>query len=470
MTLDTGFSEALTRLGQRLTGETHLLGSVRRLTGGANMESWWVDYGPHAWVMRRLPIGINEAAEAGNDTRTGITLANEAKIVTLANDHGVTVPKVIGDLEKDDGLGTGFMMERVAGEAMPHKILNHPDYAHAMAQMPAQCAKELAALHAIPLEAITADIPAQPAKHVVATLTERYNGYGAAIPIFELAIGWLERNHPTARAPALLHGDFRMGNLLIDHSGIAAVLDWELAHIGDPAQDIAYLCTPSWRFGNYDKTAGGFGQIEDLLHHYHTHCGQDIPIKDIQFWLVVAVLTWGMATLKMVALWRSGQDRSLERAVIGTRTSETEIDLLLILEDVLDIEATRQAWSIPQSQAPTGDTDASELLTALIDWDEAYVLPRAEGRDLFQARVARNAMRIVLREAQYGATFKAASSQRLTALGMTQIALCSALRAGQLDSQTLSHLRLDGLERLAIDQPKYTGFDQAYQKWIKPLP
>lgn len=464
MTVAAGkdFERNILALCLRLSGETHALDALRRLTGGANMESWRIDYGPHSWVMRRMPPGIEDA---GDDDRTGIDVDTEAHVIAAAIRHSVYAPKIIGSLISTDDLGSGFVMQRIDGETLPHKILDNPQYATATEQLTRQCARELAKIHSIPLAELPAGISHAPTAELVERLAQRYQKTGAKIPVFDLALDWLSDNLPTPRSTVLLHGDFRMGNLIIDHRGIAGVLDWELAHIGDPAHDLAYLCMPSWRFGHYDKPVGGFGQLDELLRHYEEFSGQDIRSEDIKFWMVMSSLGWGMGTLKFADLWRSGQDQTLERAVVGRRTSETEIDLLLMLEDTFDVAIPRQHWSLPATPEPKGETQISELLDALIKWDEESIMPHAAERDLFQARVARNTLRILSRDAAYGATFAQHKSARLSALGMSQAELCNVLREGRFDSQILTHLRLDLLERLHIDQPKYAGFQQALTKW-----
>jgi aminoglycoside phosphotransferase (APT) family kinase protein len=458
------FERNIVALCQRLSGETHTLDALRRLTGGANMESWRIDYGPHSWVMRRMPPGIEEA---GDDDRTGIDVDTEAEVIAAAIRNGVTAPKIVGSLISTDTLGSGFVMQRINGETLPHKILDNPQYASATEQLTRQCAAELAKIHSIPMAELPAGIGYASTAEIVDRLAQRYEMYGAQIPVFDLALRWLADNLPVPRSAVLLHGDFRMGNLIIDHQGIAGVLDWELAHIGDPAHDLAYLCMPSWRFGHYDKPVGGFGQLDELLSHYEEFSAQAIPTVDIKFWMVLSSLGWGMGTLKFADLWRSGQDQTLERAVVGRRTSETEIDLLLMLEDTFDVALPPQNWSLPATSQPNGETQLSELLDALIKWDEDSVMPRAAERDLFEARVARNALRILSRDATCGPIFSQRRSARLTTLGLSQTELCSALRSGSFDEQILMHLRFDLLERLHIDQPKYAGFNQALKKWTE---
>lgn len=466
-TVDPGFHRKVAEACVRISGQTHSLDTLRRLTGGANMESWWVDYGPHQWILRRLPEGMSDPDLAAEDGRSSLGMDTEADVVRAAFAAGVAAPEVLGSLLDSDGLGGGFIMQRIAGETMPHKILNNPDFATALTKLPRQCAAELAKIHTIPLSEVPDGLPQDTPQAMIDDMARRYALTQTPIPLFDLAHHWLANNLPTAREPVLVHGDFRMGNLIVDQNGLAAVLDWEAAKLGDPARDLAYLCMPSWRFGNYDQAAGGFGTMEELLGHYRDITGQEIPLGDVHFWLVVSVLNWGLTTIMMVNLWRSGQDRSLERAVIGRRTSETEVDLLLMLEDFLDAPITPLRFILPAAKSTAGETTTPELLDALIEWDETQIFPKVEGRDLFQARVVRNAMRIVSRNALYGPEFAAAKSKRLESLGLTTAELCGKLRAGFISDDICTHLRLDLLERLHIDQPKYAGLKTARQKWVR---
>jgi aminoglycoside phosphotransferase (APT) family kinase protein len=456
------FDQKIIALCQRLCGKTHALDALRRLTGGANMESWRIDYGPHSWVMRRVPPGIEQSA---SDIESKIDVDAEAAVIAAAIRKGVTAPHIVGSLVEADDLGSGFVMLRIDGETLPHKILANPDYAKALQNLTRQCAEQLAKIHAVPLAELPSHLPNASPAEMVEALATRYAESGAHIPVFDLALHWLANNLPTPRAPVLVHGDFRMGNLMINDHGIAAVLDWEVAHIGDAAHDLAYLCMPSWRFGHYDRLVGGFGQLDDLLASYKEMSGIDIAVADITFWMILSSLGWGMGTLLFAQLWRSGQDKTLERAVVGRRTSETEIDLLLMLEDRFDFAQPQLNWSLPDIKAPQGETAAAELIEALILWDEESVMPNAAERDLFQARVARNALRILSRAALYGNDFAQHKAERLSKLGLTQIELCSKLRSGRFDENILEHLRLDLLERLHIDQPKYAGYHQALKKW-----
>ena len=149
--------------------------------------------------------------------------------------------------------------------------------------------------------------------------------------MFDLAFRWLRDHLPPAVTPVLVHGDYRHGNLIIGAQGVHAVLDWELAHIGDPAEDLTWMCIPPWRFGELDKPVGGFGLREDLLVAYERASGRSIEKERLAWWDVLGSLRWGIMCADMPKWLRSGRDKSVERAMIARRASESELDLLRIL-------------------------------------------------------------------------------------------------------------------------------------------
>ncbi len=148
-------------------------------------------------------------------------------------------------------------------------------------------------------------------------------------PMFELAFKWLEPRLGHAARETLVHGDFRHGNILISPDGVEAALDWELTHIGDPLEDIGWICTNSWRFGAQQKTVGGFGELSDLLAGYEAAGGGKVSVDDVKTWIVFGSLKWGVMCMSMYQGFR--MDGSVERAAIGRRSSETEIDLVNLI-------------------------------------------------------------------------------------------------------------------------------------------
>ena len=151
------------------------------------------------------------------------------------------------------------------------------------------------------------------------------------IPTFEFAVRWMMDHLPPERAPRLVHGDFRNGNLVVGPEGIRAVLDWELAHLGDPMEDLAYISINSWRFGNIDQPVGGFGQREDLFDGYEEAGGGKVDKDAVHFWEVFCTFKWGIICIVQGHAHLSGNVRSVNRAATGRRVSETEVDLMDLL-------------------------------------------------------------------------------------------------------------------------------------------
>ena len=458
------------RLCRETFGKVGQLQELVRLSGGANMESWALRYADRSMVLRRLPGGSRETVD-GDDHLGAISLAAQAELIESAGRGGVTVPDVLARLEPRHGLGEGFIMSRVEGETLPHRILGQPSFAQAEAQLTQQCARELARIHALDPASVPEELRYLTPLELVREQAAKYRDTGALLPVFDFTLRWLQQNAPTPTPPAVLHGDFRMGNLMIDASGITAVLDWELAHLGDPARDLAYLCAPSWRFGHYDKPVGGFDQIDALLQAYREQSGRDIEPARLRYWLVFSTLWWGIVCLVMGELWRSGGDRSLERAVIGRRVSEVEADLLLLFEEILGLGGGNGvSWEPPSEHDFAGEIDYAELLTALGEWNRESVQAVASGHQLFESRVAGNALGIARRHARWAGVFDQASRERLREIGLDHASLCQALAKGSVgldDNALWDHLRLSALERMTIDQPRYAGLQQARQRWCK---
>jgi Phosphotransferase enzyme family len=299
-------------------------------------------------------------------------------------------------------------------------------------------------------------LPAPTPGDLLADLKVRFMVYGGDRPVFALAFKWLEDHLPGPVAPVLLHGDFRMGNVMADEHGLAAVLDWELAHLGDRHQDLAFGCINSWRFGHIDRPAFGCGQIEDLWATYEVESGVAVDADRFRWWLTYSTLWWGMCCLQMAEIWRTGLDASLERAVIGRRTSETEVDLLMLLEaDAPETQRLPIRLDPPPAPRRMGEPSAVEMLEALARWVEIDVKANAAGRDRFMAAVALNALGMLKREAEQ--TFRVHDK-----------ALADDLMAGRQTLATpglLARLKRDALAKLAADQPKYSALAKARELW-----
>jgi aminoglycoside phosphotransferase (APT) family kinase protein len=277
-------------------------------------------------ILRRLP-------GAGMQPQGGVSqmsLGTEAELLRVAGRHGVAVPRVLHVLRPADKLGEGYLMSRERGEALPFRLLVEQRYAQARARFAFECGQTLGRIHQIPVAQLPAGLRDQSIAEQLARTQQLLDEFGNASPVHQLALNWLREHQPPEGPRSLVHGDFRMGNLLLDESALVAVLDWELAHVGNPVEDLGYLCCNVWRFGR-EPPVGGCGDYEDLLAGYRAVTGSAPPLDQIHYWQVFGTLGWGLVCLTMIELYRSGQDRSLERAAVGRRLSESEIDLLVLL-------------------------------------------------------------------------------------------------------------------------------------------
>ncbi len=308
-------------------GATGVAGATR-LSGGASQETWSFDIlhpgGDIGAILRRAPQGYGAApARAAG-------LNAEAALMQLAHAAGVPSPKMLYVLQPNDRLGTGFIMERVAGETIPRKILRDDTFAAARPKLARRLGGILAAIHGLPLPQLP-ELRRMTAATEISEIERDYRSFAGPRPVFELALRWLRKHDPgPSEDVTLVHGDFRHGNLIIGPDGLRAVLDWELAHTGDPMEDLGWICVNSWRFGEIDKPVGGFGSREELFAGYEA-AGHRVDASRVTFWEVMGTLRWGVMCCGMMQRFRSGPEHSIERAMIGRRSSETEIDLLRLL-------------------------------------------------------------------------------------------------------------------------------------------
>ena len=197
--------------------------------------------------------------------------------------------------------------------------------------MTAQCGSILAGIHRLDISDVKHLLADQSPLPQLNSLEALYRSFNQPQPVFEFGLRWLRENAPSPVPLALVHGDFRNGNFVVNESGIAAVLDWELSHLGDPAEDLGWLCVRSWRFGRPDKTVGGFGDLPELLAAYEQAGGAAIDPQRVRYWQAFGTLRWGVICLFQVFNYLRGLQKSVELAAIGRRVSETEYDFLELI-------------------------------------------------------------------------------------------------------------------------------------------
>ena len=436
--LAAALEQAMARAGRH-----GAIAGLQRLTGGANMESWRFDCGGGRYVLRRAPSAEWLAGRA-------LDMAGEARVIRLAVAGGVPAPEIVLELRPEDGLGAGYVMVCLAGSADPELALG------STAALAEDIAAAMAKIHALdPAQA--AHLARLEAPAGIARLAAQFDAAGADRPIIALGLAWLRAHVPPPARLCVVHGDLRIGNVMVDQGRLSGVLDWELAHLGDGHEDLAYGCMTVWRFGRLDKPGLGLTDIAHLAHAYQAAGGEPFDAARFRFWLVYRTVWWALGCLEMGKAWRSGADRSLERVVVARRTAEQELDLLLLLADDAPLaEAQRPVAPLaPPAPAAEGESAAPEILTAISEWLATTVKPQLQGRDRWELAVAQNALGIVRREL---------AGQRRA----HDRALAQAILAGEADLSTpglLADLRHRALATLISDMPKYPALAPAMAQW-----
>jgi len=321
-------AEGLLRHLQANDASVSAVEELAPVTAGASQEIWTLSVRRGA-RQERLVLRRAREWNAGSQAMSA-GMAAEAALLRLAAAHRVPVPQVVSELREAAGLGRGYLMAHVAGETAGRRTVRDPALVAAHPRLLADSAQLMARLHAVPLAVLPPLRQGQGAEEL-RHWARAHRDNGIARPVFELAMRWLAERLPEPVPPALVHGDLRNGNLVVGPDGVRAVLDWELAHVGDPMEDLGWFCVNAWRFGAVQRPAGGWGTREALFSAYEAAAGVRVDPERVRFWEVLGNLKWGIACDAMGLAWRSGQDRSIERLAIARRVSEVEVDLLQLI-------------------------------------------------------------------------------------------------------------------------------------------
>lgn len=450
---DRSLVEDLTaRLSDRLSALAASLVRVHglaRLTGGASRETW-------AFTAEQADGSQRELILRSGAGTGGVALRVEGVAMAAAARAGVPVPEVV-DVGNDGGAlqHSYLIMDRVAGETIPRRLLRDERFAAVRPRLAAELGAVLARLHSVPLDRVPG---VDPTGEPLARLRTDYLGDDPPPPGLALGLRWLAENRTEPGPESLVHGDYRLGNLMIGPEGLTAVLDWELVHIGDPLEDLGWLCAKVWRFGS-PLAAGGVGTRDDLLDAYAEVAGWRPSEAQLQWWELHATVRWGLMCRVMADRHLSGAEPSVELAAIGRRACEQEFDVLLALG--LAEPGTPDDGAAP----PDGSTDlygrpaAAELVAASRTFLTDSVRPETTGRTAFHAQVAANVLAMVERELRLGGAARARHRAALAALDCADdAALSRAISTGALDDrwdEVLEVVRADVRDRLLVANPRH---------------
>ena len=255
----------------------------------------------------------------------------EAKIQKVVKKNGAPVPAIIFEFSEGEEIGEGYVMEAIPGETIPRKILRDEKFSTAREKLPFEIGKSLAKIHQTQLDDLKA-LDQVTFSDSLEKLFQVYLSFNQPQPVFDLAFKWLEAQELTNYGDVLVHGDFRFGNFIISEENLESIIDWELAHIGNPMEDLGWLCVRSWRFGNVEKRVGGLGDIKDLIAGYESNSDIKIEESQLDIWQLYGSLRWGVICMMQTFAHLSGMVNSVEKAAIGRRVSETEFDLMNMIK------------------------------------------------------------------------------------------------------------------------------------------
>jgi aminoglycoside phosphotransferase (APT) family kinase protein len=286
------------------------------LSGGASRDTWRFAADGTPLVLQRQRDG---------DERD---MGTEIAALRAAGVAGVPTATVVAASTDPTDLGAAYMVVTcIEGETIARKILRDERYEAARQMLPAQLATALARIHAIDPSEIPHLSDVDPVEHY----RQAFDVLDQPHPTFELVFRWLAANRPSTARTALVHGDFRLGNVIVDNQGLCAVLDWELVHRGDPMEDLGWLCVKAWRFGS-PRPVAGLGDYQQLFDAYQSAGGRAVDPDAVRWWEVFGTLKWGIMCIAQANAHLSGARRSHELAAIGRRVCENEHDLFLALE------------------------------------------------------------------------------------------------------------------------------------------
>jgi aminoglycoside phosphotransferase (APT) family kinase protein len=281
------------------------------LAGGASKEAWAVDTaGGRELLVRRAAGGVIHEGT--------LSLRDEFEVLVAAREAGVKVPEPIAYLGEVEGR-EAFVMERIHGETIGRRIVKSPPPA-----LSDEMADELAKIHSIPVERLPFLRDADPFE----IFYEELDSIEEPHPAIELGLVWARERIPLERPRVIGHGDFRLGNLVVDEAGLVSVLDWEFSHVSDPAEDVAWPLVRAWRFGRDELRMGGIGEVEPYVDRYAELTGREIPLDELYAWEVLGNCKWAIGALRQGRRHLRGEDRSVEFAILGRLAAEMEYEIL----------------------------------------------------------------------------------------------------------------------------------------------
>jgi aminoglycoside phosphotransferase (APT) family kinase protein len=268
------------------------IGSLRALTSGASRQSFAFEAAPEGRLQESRPyvlqVAIGRSTEQDGGLSGSLPMSTQAAVMRAALAEGVPVAPIVaaGDYDGRQYIVADWM----DGEALPPKMLRDPELAGGRARLMDDCARALAAIHRLPTEGL-----GLVEMDRLTTYRTTLDGMGEPRPVLELGYRWLVEHRPRPGPLTVVHGDFRLGNLLVGKEGLQAVLDWEMAHLGDPHEDVGWTTIRAWRFDRY-RQPGTFPEPEEWAKAYAAAAGFDSGFDPevMRWWQIAGTWFWAV--------------------------------------------------------------------------------------------------------------------------------------------------------------------------------
>ncbi len=337
MGLDTAARERLERfLARCADAESVAVLTLERLPGGAVQENYALEVelrgGVHAGVM-----ALVLRTDAPSRVAVSLTRAQEFAVLRTAFAAGVAAPEPLCLCEDSSVIGRPFFVtHRLPGTAAARTLVRSGLAEHEREALVARLGEELARLHRVrPPQAALSFLPLpepSPALARVALYRRYLDALPHPRPVIEWGLRWLERHVPPRAEITLCHCDCRTGNYMVDGARLTGILDWEFAAWSDPLEDLGWFCARCWRFGAWEREAGGIGSRAAFYRGYERVSGQAVDHAAVSYWELMAAVRWGIIALQQGERHLSGEQCSLELALTGRMVAEMELDILQQLE------------------------------------------------------------------------------------------------------------------------------------------
>jgi aminoglycoside phosphotransferase (APT) family kinase protein len=283
---------ALTDVGAVSDGETAT--GLTQLEGGWSRQAYVLATATAAGATREFVVRVKpEGALLDTDLR------QEFEVYRLLGARGIAVPAVYAYEAGDNAFGGPFfVMDRAPGSSP--NVWRRRDRAELEANWEAggslaeDLLDPLVRLHAIPAADAPPVLPRRDFEAAVAHW-EEVQGQMALVrdPIVEDAYAWLRDREPDPAEPAIVHGDYRIGNCLNQDGRITAILDWELSYVGDPRYDLGYISL-DYEAGAFTRPGspllGSIAEREWFFDSYEARSGRPVDREVVRTYAVLADL------------------------------------------------------------------------------------------------------------------------------------------------------------------------------------